>query len=312
MLRRMAPLVTVVACVTALAGHMTTVRAASGGSAALPQLRAVSTRDDGRVSAVVIEATEPVAYVTSQPDPLTVLVDLRNVRSAGVQPPFTGRGASPLGAVRVEEGRAADGTPLARVRVTLDRAAAHRVRTSRNLIMVEVDPLRCPSAAATAAVARAAATEAARRARFAVGRRSDGHHRRQRSAQGDHRRGGQGHAAACCSTSRASPPAAPCRPLSASTRPMSPGVRVATNSREPLITRVVVDLKRRLEYRVEAAGADSDEVRVVFAAPDAPARGPNPPRRRWLPAVAPARDVVTPAMDLPPRPRPCRKSLQCR
>jgi hypothetical protein len=93
---------------------MTTVRAASGGSAALPQLRAVSTRDDGRVSAVVIEATEPVAYVTSQPDPLTVLVDLRNVRSAGVQPPAPRDLAAGRCASRQ---RAADGTPLARVRV---------------------------------------------------------------------------------------------------------------------------------------------------------------------------------------------------
>ena len=55
MLRRMAPLVTVVACVTALAGHVVAVGAASGESAAVPQLRTVSTRDDGRVSSVVIE-----------------------------------------------------------------------------------------------------------------------------------------------------------------------------------------------------------------------------------------------------------------
>ena len=30
------------------------------------------------------EATEPVAYVATRPDPLTVLVDLRNVTTAGV------------------------------------------------------------------------------------------------------------------------------------------------------------------------------------------------------------------------------------
>ncbi|MCC6992585.1 MAG: type IV pilus secretin PilQ [Acidobacteria bacterium] len=298
----MAPLVTVVACVTALAGHMTTVRAASGGSAAPPQLRAVSTRDDGRVSAVVIEATEPVAYVTSQPDPLTVLVDLRNVRSAGVQPPFTGRNASPLGAVRVEESRAADGTPLARVRVTLDRAAAHRVRTSRNLIMVEVDRSAPAAAVTTAAAARATATEL--RAVRA-------------SRSGDEVTvaivGNGPLKATTVEEAKDMPP----RVLldfegvvASRSVPAVVGVnqadvtrvRVATNSREPLVTRVVVDLKRKLEYRVEAAGADSDEVRVVFAAPaaSAPAAEPAP-----VAAVPPAREVVTPAIEaVAPAPAP--------
>ena len=300
MLRRMAPLVTVVACVTALAGHMTTVRAASGGSAAPPQLRAVSTRDDGRVSAVVIEATEPVAYVTSQPDPLTVLVDLRNVRSGGVQAPLTGRDASPLGAIRVEEGRAADGTPLARVRVTLDRATSHRVRTSRNLIMVEVDRAAPVAAVTTAAAARAAATElrAVRASRSGdevtvaivgngplkattVEEAKDMPPRVLLDFEG-------------VATSR-SVPAVVGVNQSDVTR-----VRVATNSREPLVTRVVVDLKRKLEYRVEAAGADSDEVRVVFAAPAAPVPAATEPAPAAVAAaVTPARDVVVPAIEVP-------------
>ena len=135
MLGRIAPLVTVAACVAALAGPGAVTGAASSGVEA-PQLRAVSSRLDGGVSSVVIEATEPVAYVTTQPDPLTVLVDLRNVSAGGVQLPVT---KAPVRGVRVEQRTATDGTPLARVRVDLDRAAPHRVRTSRNLIMVEVD-----------------------------------------------------------------------------------------------------------------------------------------------------------------------------
>lgn len=297
MLRRMAPLVTVVACVTALAGHMATVRAASGGSSAPPQLRAVSTRDDGRVSAVVIEATEPVAYVTSQPDPLTVLVDLRNVRAAGIQPPFTGRGTSPLGAVRVEESRAADGTPLARVRVTLDRATAHRVRTSRNLIMVEVDRNAPVAATTTAAVARAAATEL--RAVRA-------------SRSGDEVTvaivGNGPLKATTVEEAKDLPPrvlldfegVAAGRAVPAVVGVNQADVtrvRVATNSREPLITRVVVDLKRKLEYRVEPAGADSDEVRVVFAAPASAAATAAPaPVAATVPA---AREVVAPAPEVP-------------
>ena len=102
MLGRIAPLVTVAACVAALAGHVAAVDATSSG-AEFPHLRAVSARDDGGVSAVVIEATEPVAYVTSQPDPLTVLVDLRNVAGRRHPGRGDGRGLAPLRGVQVEE-----------------------------------------------------------------------------------------------------------------------------------------------------------------------------------------------------------------
>ena len=113
-------------------------RAAISG-AELPMLRGISSRLDGRVSTVIIESTEPVAYVTSQPDPLTVLVDLRNVRTEGVDaPPLTG--PTPVRAVALERTTASDGAPVARVRVNLERAVKHRVRSTRNVIRVEVEP----------------------------------------------------------------------------------------------------------------------------------------------------------------------------
>ncbi|HUU34058.1 MAG TPA: type IV pilus secretin PilQ [Vicinamibacterales bacterium] len=270
MLGRIAPLVTVAACVAALAGHVATVDATASG-AEFPRLRAVSARDDGGVSAVVIEATEPVAYVTSQPDPLTVLIDLRNVTAGGIQAGTMGRGLAPLRAVRVEESTAADGTPLARVRVALDRAAAHRVRTSRNLIVVELD--RQPAAAATStpgasdASMRAGATElsAVRASRSgdevtvaivgngpltatAVEEAKDLPPRVLLDFEG-------------VAASRAVPAVIGVNQADV-TR-----VRVAANSRTPLVTRVVVDLKRKTAYRLEAAGAAGEEVRVIFAAP---------------------------------------------
>jgi type IV pilus secretin PilQ/predicted competence protein len=113
------------------------------------ELRAVSTRLDGTRSTVLIEASEPVAYVTSQPDPLTVLVDLRNVRGGqmgGVLGPLP-----PVANVDVEEAVAGDGAPVARIRVTLAHAATHRVRSSRNMIFVEVDRAAVPHDALSAA-----------------------------------------------------------------------------------------------------------------------------------------------------------------
>ncbi len=123
------------------------------------ELRAVSTRLEGTRSTVLIEASEPVAYVTSQPDPLTVLVDLRNVRGGqmgGVLGPLP-----PVANVDVEEAVAGDGAPVARVRVSLAHAATHRVRSSRNIIYVEVDRAVVPHdalAPATGMVAPAAAS----------------------------------------------------------------------------------------------------------------------------------------------------------
>jgi len=273
MLGRIAPLVTVAACVAALAGHVAAADATSSG-AEFPHLRAVSARADGGVSAVVIEATEPVAYVTSQPDPLTVLVDLRNVSAGGIQAAATARGLTPLRGVHVEESRSADGTPVARIRVSLDRAASHRVRTTRNLIVVEVDrqePAGMATAAASATVSRAAATEL--RAVRA-------------SRSGDEVTvtivGNGPLTASTVEESKDLPPrvlldfegVAAGRAVPAVVDVNQADVtrvRVATNSRTPLVTRVVVDLARKVTYRVEPAGADGEEVRVIFGtAPTSP------------------------------------------
>ena len=299
MLGRIAPLVTVAACVAALAGHVAAVDA-TASRAEVPHLRAVSARDDGGVSAVVIEATEPVAYVTSQPDPLTVLVDLRNVQAGGIQAGTMGRGLAPLRGVRVEESRAADGTPLARVRVYLDRAASHRVRTTRNLIVVEVDretPARTATSAATTAV-RAAATEL--RAVRA-------------SRSGDEVTVAIVGNGVLKATSVEEAKDMPPRVLldfegvaSGRAVPAVLGVnqadvtrvRVATNSLAPLVTRVVVDLKRKMTYRVEPAGTDGDELRVIFGSPVAAAPAPEAPA---MLEPSPARPVAA-DMSLAPIP----------
>ena len=57
-------------------------------------------------------------------------------------------------------------------------------------------------------------------------------------------------------------------------------VRVARNSTDPLVTRVVVDLKRKLPYRIESAGTDGDELRVIFGERDAGRTGGGAGRRR--------------------------------
>src|SRR5919108_5268027 len=125
----------------AIAGLAATGVVANGGAengvAADAELRAISSKMDSRTSTIMIEATEPVAYVTSQPDPLTVVVDLRNVLAGYLAAPLAP--VPPVANVEVEEATAPDGAPLARVILRLDRPATHKVHSARNIIYVAVD-----------------------------------------------------------------------------------------------------------------------------------------------------------------------------
>src|SRR6187549_1257322 len=136
---RIPRLVLVTPLVAVLALTVMASRTAALGGAETPALKSISSRLDGAVSTVLIEASEPVAYLTSQPDPLTVLVDLRNVNVAGLDGKAAADLLAPVNAVGVERAIAPDGAPVARVRLRLDRAARHRIRSSRNTILVELD-----------------------------------------------------------------------------------------------------------------------------------------------------------------------------
>jgi type IV pilus assembly protein PilQ len=124
------------AVVALVAGASVGIRAGAGGAAA--RLTTVSARVNAQGTSLVIEASEPVPYVTTRPDPLTVLLDLRNVASDGVTNAVAHDAASPITGVDIE---AADslGAPQSRVRITLAQPVAHHVRSDRNRIVVEFD-----------------------------------------------------------------------------------------------------------------------------------------------------------------------------
>lgn len=130
-------------------------------SRAPARLIEVSAHGKGAQVAVLIAASEPVAYSTSQPDPFTVLVELRNVRVSGVVNRLARSGRGPVSTVDIEESAAVDGTTVARLHVRLSAPAAHRVRSRRATIRLEFDsvaavldpmtalePMGAPSAAA--------------------------------------------------------------------------------------------------------------------------------------------------------------------
>src|SRR5207249_1885061 len=60
------------------------------------QLKTISARNSGKGASLVIEATEPAAYVATRPDPLTIYVDFRNVGTAGVANKVSNDDKSPI------------------------------------------------------------------------------------------------------------------------------------------------------------------------------------------------------------------------
>ena len=310
--RRIPRLVMATPIIAALA---VTLAASSGATTArtdTPALKSISSRLDGTVSTVLIEASEPVAYLTSQPDPLTVLVDLRNVSADALSSPDV-TPLAPVAGVVIERAQAPDGAPVARVRVSLDRASRHRVRSSRNMILVEVErtagssgstgssgssgstvvpqqrnvatPAKAPAMAARA-TARAAATELRS---IKAGDVADGY--------AITLAGNGPLVASTVDEAKDLPPR-----ILLDFRNVDKGkvpaitnvntadiqrVRVAYNSREPLITRVVIDMVHKIPYTVEAVG---DDLRVLFnkvaaAVAPTPAAEPAPADE---PVAAPA------------------------
>lgn len=325
-----APMVAVLAATLAASGSAPT----SGTD--MPALTSISSRIDGAKTTVLIEASEPVAYLTSQPDPLTVLVDLRNVSASGLGDLLIATPIAPVSGVEIEGASSPDGAPVARVRLSLDRAANYSVRSARNVILVEIDrsgtarSLRARESIAPVAPVRQApraprVTDTAAVAARTVATELRAIEATELPTGYSVLLSGNGSlVASSVEEARDLPPrvlldfhgvssgAVPA--VTTVNRGDLERVRVGMNSRDPLITRVVIDLARRIPYTVERVG---DDLRVLFtraaaataavillppptetAVPPAP---PEPPAPEAEPLAVEAAPVVEPARPaLPP------------
>jgi type IV pilus assembly protein PilQ len=138
----------------ALAALFGDVPHAANSTAVVPDARltGISARTSANTAAVVIETTAPVAYVATRPDPLTLLLDFRNVAVTGA--PQAPAVKSPIERVTVEPA-ASMGAPVSRVRIALTEPAAHHVRSERNTVVVEFDRgAQKPAALATPVTVR--------------------------------------------------------------------------------------------------------------------------------------------------------------
>jgi type IV pilus assembly protein PilQ len=101
------------------------------------RLKAISSRVNAKGASLVIEATDPVPYVASRPDPLTVVVDFRNAVAEGVANSVAPSAKSPIAGVEVEP---ADGsTSTSRVRIALVQPVGHHIRSERNTVVIDFD-----------------------------------------------------------------------------------------------------------------------------------------------------------------------------
>jgi type IV pilus assembly protein PilQ len=121
------------------AAAATALRAATPDiTPANPRLKAISARVGSKSTSLTIEASEPVGYSLTRPDPTTVLVDFRNVTMADVANTFVATAKSPIAHVSVEPYEAL-GAPASRVRIVLAQPVAHRVRSERNAVIIDFD-----------------------------------------------------------------------------------------------------------------------------------------------------------------------------
>jgi type IV pilus assembly protein PilQ len=113
-------------------------------------LKRIGSTVEGRAGVITIEASDPVSYVTTQPDPRTFIVELRDIVATGFADGFKADPRSPIADVHVETTRADDGSDVARVQLSLTQPMRPRVRSARNVIYVEAEqPENTGGAAAT-------------------------------------------------------------------------------------------------------------------------------------------------------------------
>jgi type IV pilus assembly protein PilQ len=238
---------------------------ANGARDGAATLRKIASQVSDRTGMIAIEASDPVAYVASQPDSRTLLLELRDVRTAGFVDDFTPDSRNPIAAVRVDSARSADGADVARVRLTLSQPMRPRVRSARNVIYVEADRPERGVTADSGMIALAGPAAAIRDVR--VTRRGSatavtllGTDRLVASAVQEETTGSRRIVIDLPNVTSAVQ----------ATTPVNEGpverVRIGLNPRSAILTQVVMDLSRPSAYRVESS-PDGNDLTVVFDEP---------------------------------------------
>jgi type IV pilus assembly protein PilQ len=277
-------------------------------------LKRIASRVDDRSGVISIEASDPVPYIASQPDPRTFVVEMRDVLAVGFADNFKVDPRVPIAGVRVENGRAFDGSSVARVSVDLVQPVRPRVRSSRNVIYVEADRLDRAAAGVVGAVGPSSVIrdlDVERRGpSTAITLRATG-----RLVATNVEESKEGPARLYVDIANATSALPGVTPVGEG---VVQNVRIGLNEKSALLTRVAIEMSRRSAYRLEPspdgqsltmviddAGASSPAVKAaaVLAGPAKPAV--PPPVATMAQAQAPPAPVfaappAVPAQTPPP------------
>jgi type IV pilus assembly protein PilQ len=282
----------VVLCVAMTLGARAPKAAAVGAAT----LKKIASSVDARAGVIAIEASDPVPYVASQPDPRQFVIELRDIVAAGFADNFKADPRHPFSSLEVETAKDTDGANVARVRMTLAHPFRPRVRSSRNMIYVEADRVDRPASTTSAIINGSNPSSAISDIRVA--------------------RRGEATAVTLHSTGRLlvagteyAKDGAPrlyidlpnATSALSGTTPIGAGpvesVRVGLNINNPLVTRVTMDLTRKAPYRLEPS-ENGHDLTIVFD-PDAPAADlATPTAERVLQA---SRTAAAPQAQGPPQ-----------
>ncbi len=243
--------------------------------------------------AVLIESTEPAAYSVSRPDPLTLVVDMRNVSISDAKSDVAANAA--ISSVRLEQATAGDGREVARIHVSLARPSEHVVRSARNTIRVELVPRAgAPAARKTAAKAATPVPQVQRQATPQPALAQPLERAATDLATVLERIRSTKTPSATTITLIGNGRLAPTAVVESKDRPrrlvldfsnvaskaptqtavdsaLVTRVRVGLNSHQPLVTRVVMEIANGASYRVARSGESGRDLDVVFESSGAPA-----------------------------------------
>ena len=230
--------------------------------------------------AILIEASEPVAYVVSRPDPLTVVVELREATVAEATNQVPRRDL--VAGVTLEDGRSVDGKAVARVRVALAKPAESKVRSARSTIRLELAPASAlaqnPGPAGPPPVHALLPTSAAPNAEAPpeprVATRIEGVQSSRAGGTTIVTLIGNGKLVPTAVTETQDPPRrlvfdfsgvssqAPAQ--TSVTGESVTRVRIGVHSRSPLMTRVVMEIADAATYHLERPATDGRSLAIVF------------------------------------------------
>ena len=230
---------------------------------------------------VIIESTEPAAYAVKRPDPLTVIVELRNVSVGIASSVVDVDRRDAIASVTLEQGAGDDGQAVARVRIGLIHASEYSVRSARNTIRLELTATTGVAADADPQLptmpVRPRALDTAPAVEAPVATILDRVRSRYTPGSTTVTLGGNGR---LTPADVVEADGAPRRlvldfpnvtsnaPSQVSVEgPLVKRVRVAVNSRTPLVTRVLMDVADGATYHVERTGSSGSDLAVVFEPP---------------------------------------------